>query len=137
LSVSCSACKLASLFAFPLTAIERLLHVIVGLPQALAAENVSLENQLLEAKSAQLRAQKEASSATSAAAKLEERASQLSASAGKAAAELSGLQAERRILKARLMQAEARMRSAGLAPLPPMPTGMATGEVPDAVVGHV
>ncbi|WIA10782.1 hypothetical protein OEZ85_010951 [Tetradesmus obliquus] len=95
---------------------------------ALAAENVSLENQLLEAKSAQLRAQKEASAATSAAAKLEERASQLSAAAGKATAELSGLQAERRILKARLMQAEARMRSAGLAPLPPMPAGMGADE---------
>jgi hypothetical protein len=97
--------------------------------QALAAENVSLENQLLEARSSQLRAQKEASAATSAAARLEERASQASASAGKANAELSGLQAERRILKARLMQAEARMRNAGLAPLPPMPSGMGAGEL--------
>jgi multidrug efflux pump subunit AcrA (membrane-fusion protein) len=107
--------------------VRNALHVYVVTLQALAAENVSLENQLLEARSAQLRAQKDAAAATSAASKLEERSSQLSASASKANAELAGLQAERRILKARLMQAEARMRNAGLAPLPPMPSGMGAG----------
>lgn len=99
--------------------------------QALAAENVALENQLLEVKSSQLRHEKQAAAAAAAAAKLEAQLAKLTSVRDESSAELSALTAERRILKARLMQAEARMRAGGLEPLPPMPTsiGAAGGRV--------
>lgn len=65
---------------------------------------MSLENQLLEAKSAQLRHEKAAAVAAAATAKLEGQLAKLSARAWESSAELSALTAERRILKARLMQ---------------------------------
>lgn len=88
--------------------------------QALAAENVSLENQLLDAKSSQLRHEKQAGAAAAATAKLEAQLAKLSQHGDESSAELAALTSERRILKARLMQAEARMRAAGLEPLPPL-----------------
>lgn len=72
--------------------------------QTLAAENVSLENQLLELKSSTLRLEKESRDASAAAARLEGQLAHLGSSAGQQGQELQGLQAERRILKARLMQ---------------------------------
>jgi hypothetical protein len=90
--------------------------------QALAAENVSLENQLLEAKSSQLRHEKQAAAAAAATAKLEAQLAKLTQHGDESSAELAALTSERRILKARLMQAEARMRAAGLQPLPPLPS---------------
>jgi chromosome segregation ATPase len=90
--------------------------------QALAAENVSLENQLLEAKSSQLRHEKQAAAAAAATAKLEAQLAKLSQRGDESSAELAALTSERRIFKARLMQAEARMRAAGLEPLPPLPS---------------
>jgi multidrug efflux pump subunit AcrA (membrane-fusion protein) len=84
---------------------------------------VGLENQLLEAKSSQLRADKAAAAAAAAAAKLEAQLAKLTQRSDESSAELAGLTSERRILKARLMQAEARLRAAGLEPLPPLPQG--------------
>lgn len=72
--------------------------------QTLAAENVGLENQLLEFKSSTLRVEKEAKEASAAVIRLEGQLAQLGSSAGKQDQELQGLQSERRILKARLMQ---------------------------------
>jgi hypothetical protein len=92
--------------------------------QSLAAENVSLENQLLAAKSAQLRQDKTAAAATAAAAKLEAQLSKLTQCRDESSAELAALTSERRILKARLMQAEARLRAAGVEGLPPLPAGL-------------
>jgi hypothetical protein len=84
---------------------------------------VGLENQLLEAKSSQLRADKAAAAAAAATAKLEAQLAKLTQRSDESSAELAGLTSERRILKARLMQAEARLRAAGLEPLPPLPQG--------------
>lgn len=91
---------------------------------------MSLENQLLESKSSQLKQEKAAAAAAAAAAKLEAQLAKLSQRKDESSAELSALTAERRILKARLMQAEARLRAGGLEPLPPLPSGLqgATGE---------
>lgn len=83
--------------------------------QSLAAEVVSLENQLAAA-----------SSSSASAGRLEAQLTRASGEVRRQGEELAALTAERRILKARLMQAEARLRSAGLQPLPPLP-GNLTG----------
>jgi hypothetical protein len=77
------------------------------LAQALAAENVSLDNSLLEAKSSLLKAERAAREAASRADKLE---AQLGAATSRAAAaeqQVEDMTAERRLLLARAMQAEA------------------------------
>lgn len=65
---------------------------------------MSLENQLLELKSSSLRNEKESRDAAAAVARLEAQLALLGSSAGEQGQELQELQAERRILKARLMQ---------------------------------
>jgi hypothetical protein len=72
--------------------------------QALAAENVALDNQLLEVKSAALRLERDAASAAAVSSRLEQQLAALSSTAAQQGAELTALQAERRVLKARLMQ---------------------------------
>lgn len=76
--------------------------------QTLAAENVALENQLLELKSTNLRMERECTDASAAVSKLEAQLSRLGSSAGQQGQELQQLQTERRILKARLMQVSSR-----------------------------
>jgi hypothetical protein len=75
--------------------------------QALAAENVSLDNSLLEAKSSLLKAERAAREAAGRADKLE---AQLGAATSRAAAaeqQVEDMTTERRLLLARAMQAEA------------------------------
>eukprot|EP00775_Hariotina_reticulata_P012770 gene12770-12898_t len=76
---------------------------------ALAAENVALDNQLLEVKSVALRLERDAALAASASRRLEQQLAELRSRAAQQGAELTALQAERRILKARLMQFDLHM----------------------------
>lgn len=77
----------------------------------MAAENVELDNLLLEAKSARIKAEKTATSATSKLSKLESRLQVAELEAERSQRDVEALQTERRLLIARAMQAEARVRA--------------------------
>jgi len=79
--------------------------------QSIAAENVELENSLLETKSARLKAEKAAGSASSRLSKLEGRLEGAEEDAACAQREVEALTKQRRLLLARTMQAEARARA--------------------------
>jgi chromosome segregation ATPase len=83
-----------------------MLHV-----QALAAENISLDNQLLDLKSTKLRSDKDAKDALGKLGKLESQLAAAQARAAEAEKAVEEYQAEKRMTLARLMQAEARVRT--------------------------
>eukprot|EP00877_Chromochloris_zofingiensis_P012109 jgi/Chrzof1/7151/Cz02g13010.t1 len=78
--------------------------------QALAAENVGLENQLLDLKSAHMKLEKESAAAQQQVTKLQAQLTTLTKRSVEDRAELDKLTAERRIQLARLMQAEAKVK---------------------------
>ena len=79
--------------------------------QTLATENVSLENQLQDLQSTRLRSDREAKDALGKLGKLENQLAAAQARAAEAEKAVEQYQAEKRMNLARLMQAEARVRT--------------------------